>query len=306
VQFMPELSLPHAESAQNCWLLTSISDGPILDLDQLRGDEMTMTKHVISAVLLTAIATGCAGGNSQSAQNPETPAAPAAAPEQAPPAAPAPPAPVTRRTAPRPPAAPRSVEFAPSAPAAAPAPAPIPATPKAVFRDVTAAVGTSLSLSLVTPLSTETAKVETPVTARLRQPIVVDGFTVVPAGATLHGDVIEAERAGRVKGRSRLVIRFAELMVNGDRDPFRTEALTFEGQASKAKDATKIGAGAGIGALIGGIAGGGSGAAAGAAIGGAAGTGAVLATRGADVELAEGTELNTALASPYSVRVEVK
>jgi hypothetical protein len=32
----------------------------------------------------------------------------------------------------------------------------------------------------------------------------------------------------------------------------------------------------------------------------------VLATRGSDVELAEGTELNTALASPYSVRVEVK
>ena len=177
---------------------------------------------------------------------------------------------------------------------------------KAVYRDVTASVGTSLSLSLITPLSTETAKVETPVTARLRQPVVVDGFTVVPAGATLHGDVIEAERAGRVKGRSRLVIRFAEVMVNGDRDPFRTDELTFEGQASKAKDATKIGAGAGIGALIGGIAGGGSGAAAGAAIGGAAGTGAVLATRGSDVELAEGTELNTTLASPYSVRVEVK
>ena len=175
-----------------------------------------------------------------------------------------------------------------------------------MFRDVTAAVGTSLSLSLITPLSTETAKVETRVTARLRQPVVVDGFTVVPAGATLHGDVIEAERAGRVKGRSRLVIRFAEVMVNGQRDPFRTEALAFEGQASKAKDATKIGAGAGIGALIGGIAGGGSGAAAGAAIGGAAGTGAVLATRGSDVELAEGTELDTALASPYSVRVEVR
>ena len=112
-----------------------------------------------------------------------------------------------------------------------------------------------MSLSLITPLSTETAKVETPVTARLRQPVVVDGFTVVPAGATLHGDVIEAERAGRVKGRSRLVIRFAEVMVNGDRDPFRTDELTFEGQASKAKDATKIGAGAGIGALIGGMVG---------------------------------------------------
>jgi hypothetical protein len=171
---------------------------------------------------------------------------------------------------------------------------------------VTAPVGTTLSLSLITPITTETAKVETPVTARLRQPIVVDGFTVVPAGATLHGDVIEVERAGRVRGRSRLVIRFAEVMVDGQRDPFRTNALTFEGEATKGEDATKVGGGAGIGAVIGGIVGGASGAAKGAAIGGAAGAGAVLATRGRDVELAEGTELNTSLSSPYSVRVEVK
>ena len=195
----------------------------------------------------------------------------------------------------------------PAASNAAPAPAPRPAEPpRPVYRDVSAAVGTALSLSLITPLSTETAKVETPVTARLRQPVVVDGFTVVPAGATLHGDVTEVERAGRVKGRSRLVIRFSEVQVNGQRDPFRSNALTFEGEATKGEDATKVGGGAGIGAVIGGIVGGASGAAKGAAIGGAAGAGTVLATRGRDVELAEGTELNTSLASPYSVRVEVK
>jgi hypothetical protein len=171
---------------------------------------------------------------------------------------------------------------------------------------VTAPAGTALSLSLITPLSTETAKVETPVTARLRQPIVVDGITVVPAGATLHGDVIEVERAGRVRGRSRLVIRFAEVQVSGQRDPFRTNPLTFEGEATKGEDAAKVGGGAGIGAVIGGIVGGASGAAKGAAIGGAAGAGTVLATRGRDVELAEGTELNATSASPYSVKVEVK
>jgi hypothetical protein len=171
---------------------------------------------------------------------------------------------------------------------------------------VNAPVGTALSLSLITPISSETAKVETPVTARLRQPIVGDGFTVVPAGATLHGDVTDVERAGRVKGRSRLVIRFTEVMVEGQRDPFRTNALTFEGASSTKKDAAKVGVGAGVGAIIGGIVGGGSGAAKGAAIGGGAGAGTVLATRGEEVDLAEGTELNATLAAPYSVRVEVK
>ena len=270
-----------------------------------------MTKHLMSVVLLsTALTTACGGSSNETPQNPETPApAPAAQPapptEAPPAAAPAPAAPAPRQTAPRQSAAPSRPAATPSASTAAPAPRPA-EPPRPVYRDVSAPVGTALSLSLITPLSSETAKVETPVTARLRQPVVVDGFTVVPAGATLHGDVIEVERAGRVKGRSRLVIRFAEVQVNGQRDPFRTNALTFEGEATKGEDAAKVGGGAGIGAVIGGIVGGASGAAKGAAIGGAAGAGTVLATRGRDVELAEGTELNTSLASPYSVRVEVK
>jgi hypothetical protein len=169
---------------------------------------------------------------------------------------------------------------------------------------VSAPVGTDLSLALITPLSTETAKVETPVTARLRQPLVVDGITVLPAGATLHGDVTEVERAGRVRGRSRMTIRFSEVTVNGQRDPLRTNAITFEGEATKSEDATKVGGGAGIGAVVGGILGGGGGAAKGAAIGAAAGTGAVLATRGRDVELAEGKEITATLASPFSIKVE--
>lgn len=277
-----------------------------------------MTKHLMSVVLLgTALAAACGGSSNETPQNQETPAAAPApaqpAPAEAPPAAapapaaPAPAASAPRQSTPRQSAAPapsRAAEPAPSATAAAPARPAEP--PKPVYRDVSAAAGTALSLSLITPLSSATAKVETPVTARLRQAIVVDGFTVVPAGATLHGDVTEVERAGRVKGRSRLVIRFAEVQVNGQRDPFRTNPITFEGEATKGEDAAKVGGGAGIGAVIGGIVGGAGGAAKGAAIGGAAGAGTVLATRGREVELAEGTELNASLASPYSVRVEVK
>jgi hypothetical protein len=278
-----------------------------------------MTKQFLSVVLLsTALAAACGGSGNETPQDPAPAAEPAPAAQPAPPpeapaaepppAAPAPSAPAPRKQAPRPSAAPapsRPAEPAPSASNAAPAPRPA-APPKPVYREVTAPVGTALSLSLITPISSETAKVETPVTARLRQPIVVDGFTVVPAGATLHGDVIEVERAGRVRGRSRLVIRFAEVQVNGQRDPFRTNAITFEGEATKGQDAAKVGGGAGIGAVIGGIVGGASGAAKGAAIGGAAGAGTVLATRGREVELAEGAELNTSLSSSYSVSVEVK
>jgi hypothetical protein len=186
----------------------------------------------------------------------------------------------------------------PEAPRAAAAPA----TP--VVRIVTIPAGTTLPLELTTAVSSATAQVETPVSARLRRAVTVDGTTALPAGTVLHGEVSEVERAGRVQGRSRLALRFTSVVIDGRRESLRTNPLSFEGEATKSEDATKIGAGAGIGAAIGGIIGGGSGAAKGAVIGGAAGTGAVLATRGKEVELAAGSDLNPTLAS--AVDVEVK
>jgi hypothetical protein len=168
---------------------------------------------------------------------------------------------------------------------------------------VTVPSGTALALELVTPVSSENAQVEDQVRARLKQPVVADGVTVIPAGAVLHGNVTAAERAGRVKGRSHLALRFTEAEINGVRTKMRSAELSFEGAADTKGDVTKIGGGAGIGAVIGGIVGGASGAAKGAAIGGAAGTGTVLATRGKEVELASGMELNTTLAAELNVRV---
>lgn len=186
------------------------------------------------------------------------------------------------------------------APRAAAAPA---ARPAPVVRIVTIPVGTALPLELTTAVSSATAQVEMPVSARLRRAVSVNGETVLPAGAVVNGEVSEVDRAGRVQGRSRLGLRFTSVVIDGRRESLRTNPVTFEGEATKSEDATKIGAGAGIGAAIGGILGGGSGAAKGAVIGGAAGTGAVLATRGKDVELAAGSEVNLTLATPVDVEV---
>ena len=131
----------------------------------------------------------------------------------------------------------------------------------------------------------------------------VDGVTVMPAGTVLVGQVTDVARPGRVQGRARLTVAFNEATVNGDVENVRTNPITFEGEATKAADATKIGAGAGIGAIIGGIVGGGDGAAKGAAIGGAAGTGAVLATRGKDVSIAIGADVTATLSAPATLRV---
>jgi len=274
-----------------------------------------MTRHLLSVASLAALlATSCAGAPAEEATPAEDAAvAEEAAPESATraepgaPAAPvvATPPPATARATARP-AAPAASRPAAAAepPAPAPAAAPARAEPEPVLREVTAPVGTALSLELVSTVSTASAVVESPVTARLREDVIVDGVIVIPAGSTLYGNVTQVERPGRVRGRGSLAFRFTEAGIDGVREPLRTETLTFQSEAGTRDDATKVGVGAGIGAVVGGLLGGGSGAAKGAAIGGAAGGGAVLATRGDDLELAGGSVLDTTLASPFSVRVE--
>jgi hypothetical protein len=157
---------------------------------------------------------------------------------------------------------------------------------------------------LTTALSSETATVETPVQARLRQAVVVNGYTAIPAGAVLTGTVTDVERSGRVKGRARLVFRFNEIRLSEGREDLRTDPLTFEAEATKGEDATKVGVGAVGGAIVGGILGGGKGAAKGAVVGSAAGAGVVAATRGKEVTLASGSDLAATLATPFTARVQ--
>jgi hypothetical protein len=212
--------------------------------------------------------------------------------------------PVAPRPAARPaPSAGPAATGAPAARNAAPAPA---SPPAARWREVTLPAGTAMPLELMTALSSETAKVETPVRARVRSAIQSDGIVVIPAGTILTGTVVDVERPGRVQGRARLAIRFDEAELDGAREDVRTNPITFEGEQTKGEDATKIAGGAVGGAIIGGILGGGDGAAKGAAIGGAAGTGAVLATRGRDVTLAAGTDIAATLASPVTIRAETR
>ena len=191
-------------------------------------------------------------------------------------------------------------EGAPAATAEAPAPKPAPP----VVRELTVPSGTTLSLDLATALASNTSKVEDTVRATLRQPIMVKGETVLPAGTELVGNVTDVERSGRVKGRARIAYRFTSLRHAGTRYEIDTEAVAHEAEATKSEDATKIGIGAGAGAAIGAILGGGDGAAKGAAIGGAAGTGTVLATRGKEVELAPGANISTTLTKPLTIHVK--
>lgn len=177
--------------------------------------------------------------------------------------------------------------------------------PKPTFREVTIPVGTTLRLDLAASIASDTSQVEDPVSATLRQPVVVDGATVIPTGAELIGHVTHVEGSGRVKGRAQIAYRFSALTVGDERYDVNTESVSHVAEATKKKDATKIGIAAGAGAAVGALLGGGSGAATGAAIGGAGGTGLVLATKGEEVRLGPGTNVSTKLTAPLTLRLKL-
>ncbi len=181
---------------------------------------------------------------------------------------------------------------------------PAPRVPE--YREVTIPAGTALPLEMTSTISSASAEVEAPVSAKLRNAITIDGENAIPAGTILRGNVTDVERSGRVSGRAHLSFAFNEANIRGDREDLKTNPLTFEAEATKGEDATKVGAGAVGGAILGGILGGKKGAAKGAIAGGAAGTGVVLATKGKEVSVNEGTDVTATLAQPLTLRVRVR
>jgi hypothetical protein len=227
--------------------------------------EPTMKRYATPAALLSLLlAVGCGDRGDTNAQNADEnrPAATEPAPDASAPAAadhesargdeptegaratagsrPSRPAASTRSSARSNAARPsaRESEREPSAPAARESAAP--AAPRVEWREITVPTGTALPLELETALSSETAQIETPVRAKLKQAVAVNGVTALPAGAVLVGDVTEVERAGRVKGRSKLVFSFNRLQADNLTGDLRTEPVTFVGEATKGEDATKV------------------------------------------------------------------
>jgi len=149
--------------------------------------------------------------------------------------------------------------------------------------------GTQLSLVLETPLSSATSHPGDRVEARVERAMSDDGRVLLPGGTVLKGKVVEAQSSGRVKGRARLVVAFDQIVVRGRTQPLATTEIEATATDSHKRDGAVIGGGAAAGAIIGAITGGGSGAKKGAIIGGAAGTGAVLATKGKEIDLPSGS-----------------
>ena len=184
-------------------------------------------------------------------------------------------------------AKPRPAEREPVA-VAEPEPRPVPAEPVRT-ESLVLSEGTELKLRLETALSSSTSREGDPVTARVEQATDADGRVALPGGTVLKGRVVEVRRAGRVKGRALVSVDFDRIVVRGRTRELQASAISVEAPDDHGKDAKIVGGAAAAGALLGAIKDGKEGFAKGAILGGAAGTGAVLLTRGREIEIPAGS-----------------
>lgn len=180
-----------------------------------------------------------------------------------------------------------------------PPPAPAPPPPPAM---ITVPDGTVLAVRLIDSLDSENASPGDTFTATLNSPVEVNGRIVISSDADLDGRVVEAQAAGRFRGRGLLTIEITRVRFNGRSYAIHTDQWSKQTDARGRGTAEKVGGGAALGAIIGGIAGGGRGAGIGAAVGAGAGGVTQAAIHAAQIKLGPESLLTFHLAQPVTVQ----
>ncbi len=167
---------------------------------------------------------------------------------------------------------------------------------------LTVPAGTWITVHVDEPISSDHSQAGDSFTATLAQPVIVDGHVVAHRGQMVTGVVSEAQKAGRVKGVSRLGLELTEMAAaDGRQVQLKTKLMERRGETSYGRDAAAIGTTVGAGAAIGAAVNGGVGAGVGAAAGVVASTIGVLFTRGRQTVVYPEQPLTFRLEAPLTV-----
>jgi hypothetical protein len=211
-------------------------------------------------------------------------------------------------------------------PIAAPEPAPLPArtepvdrvaqdplpplpppAPQHTLEELVISTDSVIGLQSDTTVTSEQARVEDRVEARVTRDVKVGDRVAIPAGSRAIGYVTQVERGGKFKEQAKLAIRFQTIVLaDGTRLPISTAPVEREGDSKTNSSAAKVGGGAIAGTILGAILGGGKGAAIGAAAGAGGGAAAVQAGERSTATLRAGEPITIRLLSPVTVTAESK
>lgn len=174
--------------------------------------------------------------------------------------------------------------------------------------------GTPLKVKLDNTISTFSSKIGDPFQGKISEAVVVDGKTLIPAGALVQGRVTKLSEPRRIKGKPTIVL-FPEHVVMPDGQRYMLNAVLvdtdirgtdvndegqFKGSGHDRRDQIEVVGGTGAGMLVGGLIGGGPGLLIGGAIGASATTTHWLVQRRSAV-LPSGTKLVLELSRPMTM-----
>jgi hypothetical protein len=181
-------------------------------------------------------------------------------------------------------------------------PASSPSSEPAAARGTLVAAGTPISVSVSTSISSETANVGDTWTGEVKEPVIVDGEVVIPAGSTVEG-VVTSVTPAQKGSRASLDLGVRSVTVGGKSHSVDAGTEAIVAGSTRARNLGAIAGGAAAGALIGKAVGGsGKGAVIGGLIGGATAGGAVAASKGYQVVLKEGTVITFNVSKDVRVR----
>jgi hypothetical protein len=162
--------------------------------------------------------------------------------------------------------------------------------------------GTAVTVRLQTSVSSAASEAGEIFDAVLDEPLVVDGQTIAPRGATVRGKVTIARHSGRLRHPGELGLTLVSVSVQGQDVLLETSHIYARGGSHKKRNLALIGGGTGTGALIGGIASGGTGALIGSAIGAGGGTAVAFGTGKKDVGFGAERRLTFKLTQPVVIK----
>lgn len=166
---------------------------------------------------------------------------------------------------------------------------------------VTIPVDTAVTVRMIDPVNSETARTGQTFRASLDEPIFVNGQQVAGRGVDVLTKLVQDQQSGKIEGRTVLTMALVSINFNGQPVPVTSSDVKTESSSRGARSAGVVGGGTALGAIVGALAGGGKGAAIGAVSGAAIGGGAEVLTKGQTVKIPSETRLTFRLQNPVQL-----
>ena len=177
--------------------------------------------------------------------------------------------------------------------------------------------GTTIHCRLTETISTKLNSQGDRFTASITEPLMIDGYDVIPVGSTLEGKIARLQHPGRIKGVGEMRLALEQITFPDGHNYALNAVLlnaygaegarvvgqegNVKGSGSKLRDLEEIGMGMGGGGFLGTLIGGFHGAVIGGALGGGAALVDTFRRRGKELTIPAGTQLNYQLTRALEV-----